>query len=127
MSVPRFITNPARGEEAETQRAQLTRSMMFLTLAFVVTGLSVGAYFYFVEGMVAVAVGFVVFEALAIIYLAKTLPRSIAAKAPDHVVAGSYLAGLTVNEFTTPRQLWDAAVCVRDTGDKSRAQQILGA
>lgn len=127
MSVPRFITNPAQGEKAQTQRTQLNRTLVFLTLSFVIAGLSVGAYFYFVEQMVPLAIGFVIFEALAVVYILKTIPRSMALKTPDLIVAGSFLNGLRVNDFTNEKQLWDAAVCVRDTGDKTRAQMILGA
>lgn len=126
MNIPLFIANPAQGEKAIQVRDAATRTIWITIGAIISGGLIAAAIIIFVVQMPLVAAVLVVAEVVAAVVLWQSFTKQFAARNPGEIARGSLLRGLTANTMTTPQQLWDAAVCVRDTGDKGRAQMILG-
>ena len=126
MSVPTFIANPAHGEAAIKVRDGATRTLIILIGAMISGGLIAAAILFFVVQQPLVAVILLIAEAVSLSFLWGSYTKTLAMRNQGNILPGSLLRGLTVSGTTTPQQLWDAAVCVRDTGDKGRAQMILG-
>ncbi len=126
MKVQTFITNPQMGSAGTETAAQAQRSLLILVGSMVSGGLIAAALIFFVVELPIIALVVLLGEVAVAIFMLRTMPKSVAAKYPTLIVASSYLAGLEINQFAQPQQLWDAAIIVRDSGDRSRAQAILG-
>lgn len=126
VKAPMLIPNPMKGQEATTHANNMQRQITLMLAAMIAGGLVASAAVFFLVELPLVAVVLLVMELGAALILRSVWPKAMSRTNADMVVAGSYLSGITINQFTQPQQLWDAAVTVRDTGDKVRARMILG-
>ena len=126
MKAPMFIPNPMRGETAIAMAAQLRRTIAILLGAVISAGILGAALVYFFVELPLLAGVLLLMEVAFAVFVRLQYPRLVAARHRDLVVAGSYLSGIEINQFAQPQQLWDAAVAVRDSGDKARVRMILG-
>ena len=121
-----FIVNPRTDQTGQMYAATMTRTLQIMIGAILVGALIAAALVAFVAQMPILAGILLIAEPVAGWFVWRSMIKQQAARNPELVVDPSLLKGLTTSQFTTEQQLWDAAVCARDTGDTARAQMILG-
>lgn len=121
-----FLVNPSREPAASLTAEARLRTQKIMLFALITGGIVATVVIGLVLEMWWVALIFLAANIAATVVLFSSQNKMIERTHPDDLVLASRLNKLTVPQFASPQQQWDAAKTMRDSNDQARAQMILG-